>query len=89
MEIKPPILYYMVMEVSQLQNITKLLRYLILDSTTKAGSGHPTSSMSAVELMTALMWSDYFKYDVSDPKNTNNDRLIFSKVHAYTLFYPF
>jgi transketolase len=87
MEIKPPILYYMVMEVSQLQNITKLLRYLILDSTTKAGSGHPTSSMSAVELMTALMWSDYFKYDVSDPKNTNNDRLIFSKGHASPLFY--
>lgn len=79
--------YYMIMDVSQLQNISKLLRYLILDSTTRAGSGHPTSSMSAVELMTALMWSDYFKYDVSNPRNTNNDRLIFSKGHASPLFY--
>jgi transketolase len=75
------------MEVSQLENITKLLRYLIVDSTTKAGSGHPTSSMSAVELMAALMWSENFKYDVSNPKNTNNDRLIFSKGHASPLFY--
>lgn len=75
------------MEVSELENITKQLRYLILDSTTKAGSGHPTSSLSAVELMTGLMWSEYFKYDVSNPKNTNNDRLIFSKGHASPLFY--
>ncbi len=75
------------MEVAEVQNLTKLLRYLVLDSTTKAGSGHPTSSLSAVELMAALMWSENFKYDVENPDNTNNDRLIFSKGHASPLFY--
>lgn len=75
------------MEVIEVQNLTKLLRYLVLDSTTKAGSGHPTSALSAVELMAALMWSENFKYDVENPNNTNNDRLIFSKGHASPLFY--
>ncbi len=75
------------MEVSEIQNLTKLLRFLSIDSTTKAGSGHPTSCLSAVELMAALVWGNHFKFDVDYPEYSHNDRLIFSKGHAAPLFY--
>lgn len=57
--------------------------------TSEAGAGHLTSSLSAVELMAALMFSErgFFRYDVSDPEYSGNDRLIFSKGHASPLFY--
>ncbi len=51
-----------------------------------AKSGHPTSSMSAAELMSVLV-AKYFRYAVEDPKAANNDHLIFSKGHASPLFY--
>src|SRR6476619_8031632 len=51
-----------------------------------AKSGHPTSSMSAAELMAVLV-SKYFRYRVDEPKSPNNDHLIFSKGHASPLFY--
>jgi len=51
-----------------------------------ANSGHPTSSMSAAELMAVLV-SKYFRYRVDEPKSPNNDHLIFSKGHASPLFY--
>ncbi len=54
--------------------------------TTEAGSGHPTSSMSAADLMAVLM-SEYLHYDFSDPHSIANDRLIFSKGHAAPLLY--
>ncbi len=70
-----------------LEKINSLLRYWILDMTTTAGSGHPTSSLSAVELMSTLMFSNVFYFDVDDVENIHNDRLIFSKGHASPLFY--
>ncbi len=51
-----------------------------------AKSGHPTSSMSAAELMSVLV-AKYFRYAVEDPKAAHNDHLIFSKGHASPLFY--
>src|SRR6478752_1485646 len=51
-----------------------------------AKSGHPTSSMSAAELMSVLV-SKYFRFRVDEPKSPNNDHLIFSKGHASPLFY--
>ena len=51
-----------------------------------ANSGHPTSSMSAAELMAVLV-SKYFRYRVDEPKSDNNDHLIFSKGHASPLYY--
>ena len=47
-----------------LDKICRLLRYDILTSTTAAGSGHPTSSLSAVELMAVLFFSDFLHYDI-------------------------
>ena len=63
------------------------MRYYILTMTTQAGSGHPTSSLSGVELMAGLFFGGFFRYDLDNPKHPNNDRLIFSKGHASPLFY--
>jgi transketolase len=49
-------------------------------------SGHPTSSMSAADLMAVLI-SKYLRYDFGDPDNPENDHLIFSKGHASPLLY--
>lgn len=53
---------------------------------THAGSGHPTSSLSAADIM-AMLVSKYFTYDIEHPDNLHNDRLIFSKGHASPLYY--
>ncbi len=73
--------------VAKIEEISKLLRYYILTSTTEAGSGHPTSSLSAVELMATLYFGGYLKYNIQDPDYINNDRIIFSKGHASPLYY--
>lgn len=70
-----------------LENLAKLLRYYIIKSTTVAGSGHLSSSLSAVELMVGLFFGGVFRFDGSNPQNINNDRIIFSKGHASPLFY--
>lgn len=51
-----------------------------------AKSGHPTSGMSAADLMAVLV-DGYLRYDFDDPKSPANDRLVFSKGHASTLLY--
>ncbi len=51
-----------------------------------ANSGHPTSSMSAADLM-AVLFSKYLRYDFDAPENTANDHLVFSKGHASPLLY--
>jgi transketolase len=62
------------------------LRIDSIRSTTKAGSGHPTSSMSAADLLAVLM-KTYLKYDSVNPHAPTNDHLIFSKGHAAPLLY--
>jgi transketolase len=74
-------------KLEHLQKLATLMRYYILTMTTQAGSGHPTSSLSATELMAGLMFGGIFRYDLDNPKHPNNDRLIFSKGHATPLFY--
>jgi len=71
----------------QLERLAKLVRYFILVSTTEAGSGHPTSSLSAADLLVGLMFGGFFRFDTDDPRLPNNDRLIFSKGHASPLLY--
>src|SRR6266704_205510 len=51
-----------------------------------AGSGHPTSSMSAADLMAVLL-DGHLRYDFEDPANPCNDHLIFSTGHASPLLY--
>ena len=74
-------------QLEHLKKLATLMRYYILTMTTQAGSGHPTSSLSAVELMAGLMFGGSFRYDLDHPEHPNNDRLIFSKGHATPLFY--
>ena len=71
----------------QLALISAQVRRWILRATAEAHSGHPTSSLSAVELMTGLMFGGTFRYDLEHPELPTNDRLIFSKGHASPLFY--
>src|SRR5207302_6836583 len=53
-----------------------------------AGSGHPTSSMSAADLI-AVLAARHLRYDFDHPKQADNDHLIFSKGHASPLVYAF
>ncbi len=62
------------------------LRVDSIRCSTAAGSGHPTSSMSAADLI-AVLAARYLQYDWSKPKDPYNDHLIFSKGHASPLLY--
>jgi transketolase len=73
-------------KVQQWTNLAQQLRVDSIRCTTEAGSGHPTSSMSAADLMAVLM-SSYLHYDFDNPGNPHNDHLIFSKGHASPLLY--
>ncbi|HEY7659212.1 MAG TPA: transketolase [Actinomycetota bacterium] len=53
---------------------------------TEAGSGHPTSSLSAAHLM-AVLWSDHLRTDIAEPGNLENDRFVLSKGHASPLMF--
>lgn len=75
--------------ISQVQQWTNLAQQLRVDSircSTAAGSGHPTSSLSAADLMAVLLLS-HWHYDFDNPHHPNNDHLIFSKGHASPLLY--
>jgi transketolase len=62
------------------------LRVDSVRSSTSAGSGHPTSSMSAADLLAVLV-GRHFRYDWDNPDEPGNDHLIFSKGHASPLLY--
>src|ERR1700761_6840569 len=62
------------------------LRVDSVRSSTSAGSGHPTSSMSAADLLAVLV-SRHLHYDWDNPRSPYNDHLIFSKGHASPLLY--
>src|SRR5947208_17139468 len=49
-------------------------------------SAHPTSGMSAADLM-AFLLAKYYRYDFDDPKSRPNHRLVFTQCHASTLLY--
>ena len=72
---------------NKLQQLATLMRLWSLKMTGQAGSGHPSSALSAADLMAGLVFGSDFRYDVKKPGNPNNDRLIFSKGHASPLFY--
>jgi transketolase len=77
------------MTVQTLDNVRELAQQLRVDSircSTSAGSGHPTSSMSAADLMAVLL-ARHLRYDWQQPGYPANDHLIFSKGHASPLLY--
>src|SRR5881227_3014485 len=73
-------------ELTSWKELAAQLRVDSIRCTTAAGSGHPTSGMSAADLMAVLL-AKYLRFDWSNPRLANNDRLIFSKGHACPLLY--
>jgi transketolase len=73
-------------DLSTAGELAQQLRVDSVRSSTSAGSGHPTSSMSAADLLAVLV-ARHLRYDWDDPANPGNDHLIFSKGHASPLLY--
>jgi transketolase len=73
-------------ELAHLRDLAAQLRVDAIRSSSKAGSGHPTSSLSAADLLAVLI-SRHLRYDWKQPRNPANDHLIFSKGHATPLLY--
>ncbi len=73
-------------DVEFLRELGQQLRVDSIRSSTAAGSGHPTSSMSAADLMAVLL-ARHLVHDWDRPDNAANDHLIFSKGHASPLCY--
>lgn len=73
--------------VDELQDIARQLRLDILDMTTGAGSGHPSSSFSATEIVTVLYFGGVLRYRPDEPDWPERDRFIMSKGHAAPLLY--
>jgi transketolase len=74
------------MNHDEMHLLAQRLRIDSIRAAAAASSGHPTSSMSAADLMAVLM-GRYLRYDFDHPENPNNDHLIFSKGHASPLVY--
>ncbi len=75
------------LDLQALEEKAQSLRLTVLDMTTKAASGHPSSSFSAVEILTALYFGDILRYRNDDPHWPERDRFILSKGHAAPLLY--
>jgi len=70
--------------MNDVERWNELAAQICVDSiraSTAAGSGHPTSSMSAAHLL-AVLYADHLRMDVSDPRSLANDRFVLSKGHA-------
>jgi transketolase len=74
-------------ELEVLKEKARQIRLDILDMTTKAGSGHPSSSWSATEIVVALYFGGILRYRPDDPWWPERDRFIMSKGHAAPLLY--
>jgi transketolase len=75
------------LSLPDLQAKAKVIRRHIITSTTTAGSGHPTSSLSATDLAVALYFGGVLRYDPKNPTWPARDKFILSKGHAAPLLY--
>ncbi len=75
-----------VLSDAQIGELAQQLRVDAVRAADAAGSGHPTSSMSAAEL-TAVLLARHLRYDFDRPDHPGNDHLILSKGHASPLLY--
>lgn len=74
-------------DLAKLEATAKEIRRKIIKITTEAGSGHPSSSMSATEVVTALYFGGFLRHDKSNPRDPKRDRFILSKGHAVPVLY--
>lgn len=68
--------------IEELKETSRLLRKYIVESTTEAGSGHPSSSFSCTEIIAALYFGGIMRHDPKNPTAPDRDRFILSKGHA-------
>jgi transketolase len=73
-------------DLSTVRELAQQLRVDSVRASTSAGSGHPTSSMSAADILAVLV-ARHLRYDWDEPGAQGNDHLIFSKGHASPLLY--
>ncbi len=74
-------------DVDRLTDLARTLRRDVLKMTTEAGSGHPSSSFSAVEILSALYFGGVLQFDPQKPHWPDRDRFILSKGHAAPILY--
>ena len=74
-------------DLAQLKAKAKAIRTDIITSTTTAASGHPTSSLSAVEIAVALYFGGILRHDPHKPHWPERDRFILSKGHGCLALY--
>ena len=74
------------LSISHLQDIANIMRRDVLKMTTQAESGHPTSCLSAAEIMSVLFFHE-MSYDTKNALNPDNDEFILSKGHAAPILY--
>jgi transketolase len=72
--------------IDALRNVATQLRIDSIRATSEAGSGHPTSCMSAADVVAALFFAE-MRYDPREPQNADNDRFVLSKGHAAPILY--
>jgi transketolase len=72
--------------LATLQNQAAQLRIDSVVSTSEAGSGHPTTCLSAADIVSTLFFGE-MKFDPKDPRNPDNDRFVLSKGHAAPILY--
>jgi len=72
--------------LSALQNAATQLRIDSVRSTTAAGTGHPTTCLSAADIVATLFF-DEMRFDAKNPRDPDNDRFILSKGHAAPVLY--
>jgi transketolase len=72
--------------VAALRDIATQLRIDSVASTSKAGSGHPTTCLSAADIMAVLFFSE-MHFDPKNPQDPDNDRFVLSKGHAAPILY--
>lgn len=77
----------MAVSLDELKSRAKSIRRKIIQITTEAGSGHPSSSLSAVEVVTALYFGGFLRHNKQQPRDPKRDRFILSKGHAVPVLY--
>lgn len=76
----------MTTSVAAIRNIAAQLRIDSVRSTSEAGTGHPTTCLSAADIVATLFF-DEMRFDPKDPRNPDNDRFVLSKGHAAPILY--
>ena len=75
------------MELEELEGVARQIRADILNMVHRAGSGHPGGSLSAVEILTALYFTDIMRVSAASPDDPMRDRFILSKGHGAPVLY--